>query len=83
MLVKVALKPVLVDALQYTGHNDKELERFSNCTIELKNRMTDGLVVYLNYKTDVICKNDWVIKTSEGFKIKTDDEFRELYYICE
>lgn len=83
MIVKAALKPVLEDALQYMGNNEKEVEKFSNCTIELKNGRTDGLVVYLNHKTDVISKTDWLIKTTEGFQIKTDDEFRELYYICE
>jgi len=84
MIKKFRKKPVIIEAVQWTGNNEKELKDFVNESL-LRTWNTITHVFTYRIKTlegdsYVLQKNDWIIKGVKGefYPIK-NDIFLETY----
>lgn len=64
--MKFIKKPVVIEAIQWTGKNSGELDKFR------------GLLPIINDDVDLRF-NDWFIKKDAGVYICPNDVFKELY----
>ncbi len=75
--MKFRKKPVVIDAVRYTGHNATEIIRFMGCPDDAK--AFDETIKTLEGSMH-ISKGDWIIKGVKGeFYPCRNDIFQETY----
>lgn len=76
-------KPVVVEAIQYNGNNEKECERFSGERLQLYT-LKNPVETCLLWRAGMISVGDFLIKDSNGIvSLCKKDDFEELYELIE
>lgn len=71
-------RPVLVEAVRWTGHNEPTLRQF--CGVQLSTEEEDLTLHNAHYgRWDPLPVGHWVVKINGVFWSMPDDEFREKY----
>lgn len=63
---KFRKKPVIVEAVQWTGNNREEMEKFIPKTILAKKNAEEDLAIGTLEGVMTASKNDWIIKGVHG-----------------
>lgn len=65
-MAKFRKKPVVIEAVQWTGNNREEMEKFIPNTILAKKNVEEELAIGTLEGVMTASKNDWIIKGVHG-----------------
>lgn len=65
--VKYRKKPVEVEAVRWTGRNDKEMKEFLGLTSSWWLNVADSITIDTPGEKDIVKIGDWIIKDGGGF----------------